>query len=327
MTENDFLDKWHSQLPAYKAWGDVVVSEISQTLQSRGWDLGQFLKQQVLSRVKSDESLVDKAFYRPSKNYKNPYDDIEDKVGCRFVVLLVEHVDEVSEIIKSSDLWSFKECRHFNEERKKQPLLFTYQSVHYVVRSKGVHRRNDVYIPEGIPCEIQVRTLLQHAYAELTHDAIYKSKTLVEPEVQRTVAKSMALIETTDEFFSNVNNKLNNGAQERFSLKDALDSLYEKYVGAPPCAQQKSSLVLLDVFSSLIKEDTVDNLETLLKEQSFIVRSIQAQCKVLPFFNQSIVIFVFWLVLKKRHRTLEDWPLDYRLLEQVSSQAGVSLDN
>ncbi|TOO37902.1 (p)ppGpp synthetase, partial [Vibrio parahaemolyticus] len=79
--------------------------------------------------------------------------------------------------------------------------------MHYVVRARVDLQVKGLMIKAGTPCEIQVRTLLQHAYAELTHDAVYKAKTVVEPEVHRTVAKSMALIETTDDFFSDVNNK------------------------------------------------------------------------------------------------------------------------
>ncbi|WP_196770032.1 GTP pyrophosphokinase [Vibrio mimicus] len=189
----------------YKAWGDLVVSELCQKLEELGRDLGVHLKQPAKVRIKSDDSLIDKAFYRPNKNYENPYDDIEDKVGCRFVVLLVEHIDELSKIIKSSKRWEYIECRHFCEERKREPLLFTYQSVHYVVRARTDEQVNGETVKTGTPCEIQIRTLLQHAYAELTHDAVYKAKRVVKPEVHRTVAKSMALIETTDDFFSDVN--------------------------------------------------------------------------------------------------------------------------
>ncbi|EKO3514438.1 hypothetical protein LB044_003309 [Vibrio fluvialis] len=105
----------------YTAWGDLVVSDLCQKLEGTGKDLDSHLKQPAKARVKSDDSLIDKAFYRPHKNYENPYEDIEDKVGCRFVVLLVEHIDELSEIIKSNEKWEYVECRHFSEERKKSP--------------------------------------------------------------------------------------------------------------------------------------------------------------------------------------------------------------
>ncbi|MFH4463691.1 GTP pyrophosphokinase [Vibrio diabolicus] len=310
----------------YKAWGDLVVSDLCQRLVSVGRELDVHLKQPAKARVKSDDSLIDKAFYRPNKNYENPYEDIEDKVGCRFVVLLVEHINELSDIIKSSDRWEYKECRHFNEERKKDPLLFTYQSVHYVVRAKTDEQANGLTVKAGTPCEIQVRTLLQHAYAELTHDAVYKAKTVVEPEVHRTVAKSMTLIETTDDFFSDVNNKLNRSASDELSFQQELDTLYTELIGIAPRPAQKSSIVVLDEFDNLVNEDLIVTIQKLAERRTFIIDSIKAGVNNFPFYSQSVSIFTFWLALKRRNRLLEDWPLERKILERVASDAGVSIE-
>ncbi|MDF2185671.1 hypothetical protein O1O06_12980 [Grimontia hollisae] len=310
----------------YKVWGDLVVSELCQKLSEVGKDLEVHLKQPARARLKSDDSLIDKAFYRLHKNYKNPYEDIEDKVGCRFVVLLVEHIDELSEIIKSNDKWEYKECRHFSEERKKDPLLFTYQSVHYVVRARVDEEINGETVKAGTPCEIQVRTLLQHAYAELTHDAVYKAKTVVEPEVHRTVAKSMALIETTDDFFSDVNNKLNRSASLEFSFQQGLDALYAELIGTNAHLAQKSSIVVLDEFDNLIDSELLATIKRFVEQKSFIVDAIQAGLNNFPFYNQSVSIFVFWLTLRKRSRLMEDWPLDRSVIERVASDSGVSIE-
>ncbi|KIP75176.1 (p)ppGpp synthetase [Vibrio harveyi] len=326
MNELEFLQHWHDEKPMYKAWGDLVVSDLCQRLVSVGRELDVHLKQPAKARVKSDDSLIDKAFYRPNKNYENPYEDIEDKVGCRFVVLLVEHINELSDIIKSSDRWEYKECRHFNEERKKDPLLFTYQSVHYVVRAKTDEQANGLTVKAGTPCEIQVRTLLQHAYAELTHDAVYKAKTVVEPEVHRTVAKSMALIETTDDFFSDVNNKLNRSASDELSFQQGLDTLYTELIGIAPRPAQKSSIVVLDEFDNLVNEDLIVTIQKLAERKTFIIDSIKAGVNNFPFYSQSVSIFTFWLALKRRNRLLEDWPLERKILERVASDAGVSIE-
>lgn len=326
MNELDFLLNWRNDKPMYKAWGDLVVSELCQQLTVIGRNLDVHLKQPAKARVKSDDSLIDKAFYRPHKHYKNPYEDIEDKVGCRFVVLLVEHIDELSEIIKQNDRWEFKECRHFNEERKKDPLLFTYQSVHYVVRARVDEQVGGEVVKAGTPCEIQVRTLLQHAYAELTHDAVYKAKKVVEPEVHRTVAKSMALIETTDDFFSDVNNKLNYSASQEFSFQQGLDALYAQLMGINPHPAQKSSIVVLDEFDSLINADLLVKIQTFVERNSFVVDSIKAGLNNFPFYSQSVSLFVFWLTLKRRNRLLEDWPLDRNIIERIASDAGVSIE-
>ncbi|MEF1255215.1 GTP pyrophosphokinase [Vibrio sp. M260112] len=327
MNQAEFLEKWNQEKPMYQAWGDFVVYEITRELEQKGYDISTFLKQPAKARVKSNESLIDKAFYRPSKSYDDPYNDIEDKVGGRFVVLLVEQIEAISNIIKSSALWSDIECRHFDNERNKDPLLFTYQSVHYVVRASKDIEFQGQKILKDTPCELQLRTLLQHAYAELTHDAIYKAKRRVEPKVHRTVAKSMALIETTDDFFSDVNNSLNHGAIEDFKISQELDSIYKKLIGVEPMKMQKSSLVILDEFEDLISERTAQDIKLFLAKNEFVKDVINDNYQLDPFYKQSISIFSSWLIMRKRNRATADWPLDFKLLSKLGTDLGVSVED
>lgn len=93
MNQIEFLEKWTAEKTSYQKWGDFVVSKVSEGITNSGFDIGNFIKLPPTARVKDDKSLIDKAFYRPNKNYSDPYEEIEDKVGCRFVLLLVDHVE------------------------------------------------------------------------------------------------------------------------------------------------------------------------------------------------------------------------------------------
>src|SRR5271167_202078 len=86
------------------------------------------------SRLKGPDSLVEKAFYR-GKAYTDPYSDITDKVGVRYVVLLTSNISEVEQSINEIDDWEATKDKDFEEERARQPMLFDYQSVHYIVRA------------------------------------------------------------------------------------------------------------------------------------------------------------------------------------------------
>jgi hypothetical protein len=122
----------------------------------------------------------------------------------RFVVLLTADIKKVGEVIEAGvrqGFWEASKDRDYEKERLDKPLEFSYQSVHYVLRAKAGIVHQGYNIPEGASSEVQIRTLLQHAHSELTHDTLYKPKTTAQSEVKRTVAKSMALIEATDEFF------------------------------------------------------------------------------------------------------------------------------
>ena len=147
-----------------------------------------------------------------------------------------------------------------------------------------------ISIPINTPCEVQIRTLLQHAHAELTHDAIYKSKKTIKPIVHRTVAKCMALIETTDDFFCDATNKLNSARALELKISEKLDSLYFSNVGLHPI-NQKSALVLYDTFESFLTEDLITNIEQLLREKPFLITKIKERYNVFSIYQQSYILF------------------------------------
>lgn len=323
MNEEKFKEEWDADKPIYAAWGEYVVKIIKQSLSSKGKNLGTFLKIPAKYRLKDDSSLIDKAFYRPGKSYADPYLQIEDKVGVRFIVLLLDDIKEICNIIEECDTWSFDACKHFDKDKEKSPLLFTYQSVHFILRPREPIVYQDITIPENTPCEVQIRTLLQHAHAELTHDAIYKANKTVQPSVHRTVAKSMALIETTDDFFKEVTQKLNQGPLEEHGIINRLDGVYLCLTGINSHSQ-KSSIAIWDEFEQFIDSDLVDNIENVIKKYAFLADIIKKRYTENGFYQQSIVLFLYWMLKKKKRRLLTDWPFSRELLEPLANDLGVS---
>lgn len=323
MNEASFREIWDSEKPIYKAWGKYVVDKILEHIEDGGIEANEFFKIPPGFRLKDDGSLIDKAFYRPSKNYADPYNQIEDKVGVRFVVLLLEDIAKICKIIEGVSIWRFDRCKHFDEDRKNDPLLFTYQSVHYILRPKSDFELGGVTIPCSTPCEVQIRTLLQHAHAELTHDAIYKSKRIVQPAVHRTVAKSMALIETTDDFFVDVTKQLNCGPLEEHSISERLDGIYYSITGNKPY-NQKSSIVIWDAFEQFLDHDLIDSIQDLVENNPHIPETIKRRYMEDNLYQQSVVLFIYWLLKKKRRRLLSDWPLPKETLDTLANDMGVS---
>ena len=327
MIEAEFKSKWEADKQIYKAWGEYLVSQISDELSSTGKDLEIFFKTPAVTRLKSDESLIDKAFYR-KKNYDDPYEEIEDKVGARFVVLLLEDIDVICNVIENSDNWDFDPCKHFVDDKEKEPLLFTYQSVHYILRPKNTLQHGDISIPSHVACEVQIRTLLQHAHAELTHDAIYKSKKKIKPNVQRTVAKSMALIETTDEFFATVTKELNLGPLSEYNIIPRLDGLYKSFTGIYPHAQ-KSTLIIFDAYEEIISEGLIEDIQNKLvgdSNYSFLRDIIIERYADNSIYQQSVVLFLYWMLVYRKRRLLENWPTSSKIINLLANDVGVSLN-
>ena len=324
MNEEDFKSLWESEKPVYQEWGKFIVDRICKKLEKQGKNLNSFLKVPINYRLKDTSSLVDKAFYRPGKNYDDPYNEIEDKVGVRVVVLLLKDLEEVCDVINKSSDWNLDPCKHFQEDREKNPLLFTYQSVHYILRPKKDLEINGRIVKASTPCEVQVRTLLQHAHAELTHDAIYKAKKEIKPEVHRTVAKSMALIETTDDFFTDVVEKLNWGPVQEHKIIAGLDGLYFSWTGIQPI-MQKSSIAIWDVFEDLITGDLLETIRLDLEKIEQLPDIIKERYSKNSFYHQSTVLFVYWMLRRRKERLLRDWPLPEKPINMLANDLGISI--
>lgn len=325
MSESELLEKWESEKPIYKEWGDFIVSEISRQLESQEKDLQSFFKVIPKPRLKENSSLVDKAYYRANKSYSDPYSQIEDKVGVRFVVLLLNDIQCICDIINSSELWNFDPCKHFEADKKKEPLLFTYQSVHYILRPKKDIEINGVKISTLISCEVQVRTLLQHAHAELTHDSVYKAKRSVQPDVHRTIAKSMALIETTDSFFMDVTKNLNAGPLEDFNILGRLNSIYELFTGLNPHST-KFTLTIWDAFEQLISPNLVDDISKFLEQPAYVHLSEVIKSRYIgnTLYQQGVILFLYWMLVNRKQRLLRDWPFQRDLLQPMANDLGIS---
>ena len=81
------------------------------------------MKTPVIPRLKDDYKLIEKAFYR-NKTYTDPYTDITDKVGTRFVVLLGRDINLVSRSVMEITDWSWTKDRDFEEEQSGNPVVF-----------------------------------------------------------------------------------------------------------------------------------------------------------------------------------------------------------
>ena len=324
MNESELKARWESDKAIYQAWSEYVVNTISKALESKGRNLDEFLKTPVKPRLKDINSLIDKAFYRPEKNYTDPYNEIEDKVGARFIVLLIKDIEEICEIINEIEAWKLDPCKHFNQDKDKYPLLFTYQSVHYILRPREEITVRGITIPVSTTCEVQIRTLLQHAHAELTHDAIYKAKKHIKPKVLRTVAKSMALIETTDDFFTEVTDLLNHGPLEDYDIIDRLDGIYTSFTGLKPY-HPKAAITIWDEFEQCINDTLVDKIQAMLKEFGFLSEIIKDKYRENSFYQQSTVLFVYWMLKKKKRRLLKDWPFPREFLDPLATDLGISI--
>jgi hypothetical protein len=242
-------------------------------------------------------------------------------VGVRFVVLLDRDIKTVSRVIEKCPDWVASKDRDYEDERRKKPIEFSYASVHYVVRAAREIVQEGITIPKDTPCEVQVRTLLQHAHSELTHDTVYKPNIEASPEMKRAAAKSMALIEATADFFEIVFDQFVAATQAARTLSDELADLYFQFVGQPAVRTRSEGLVI-EMKDHLGGDQIAPRVQKLLQEKPYIADRIRERRDFNLLFRQPSILLAYLFVNDAPSRAREVWPLTPNELAQVFVDLG-----
>ncbi|GAB3076005.1 GTP pyrophosphokinase [Phycicoccus sp. Root563] len=165
----------------------------------------------VTGRAKSVASFAGKAARTGPDGdplYGDPIEQITDQVGVRVVTYLRDDVTAVADLL--SDQLSVLDDRDLGQETARQGR-FGYASRHLLVaidRIKGAPAQYDSL--KGFSASVQVRTILQHAWAEFEHDIRYKG-TIPEEHVSdldRRFTLAAGLLELADREFSEIRHRL-----------------------------------------------------------------------------------------------------------------------
>jgi putative GTP pyrophosphokinase len=291
---------------ALRAWGEAVCLSVTGAH-------GGLLKVPASVRVKDAESARAKQF---KKVYAEPSRDMTDLVGVRFVVLTSTDLAPIRDHLKHSTLWKCVQARDPDEEIEAAPDTFGYQSHHYEVRPLE---------PSGESwcCEVQVRTLLQHTIAELSHDAMYKATQAVPSHARRLVARSMALMETTDELLC----QAMLAVREAGAPALAVDRVARE-LSRPINGEDSGALLtdLLSAYADTIQGDSSASLRKFVQENEFIYDRIRGRATQGLFAYHSAVILTYWLVYVLERKAFKSWPFPGSKsdLTQVFSDLGIS---
>lgn len=149
-------------------------------------------------RVKTVDSLAEK-LRRPGKNYSDLV-SIADLAGIRVVVYELPHLDVVVQLC--AELFDVEEMPQ-DQPSQEQVNHFGYMSKHLIIKAGEVRAALVEWQPIGDrKAEIQIRTVLQHAWADVSHEYEYKQERDVPPELRRRLSRVSALLEVADSEFS-----------------------------------------------------------------------------------------------------------------------------
>ncbi len=202
------LEKFIVILPVYQRYA-VVLREVLETATKKITPLAI-----VQTRPKSIVSFGEKALLKKhAGRYSDPINRMTDLCGGRIIVPTRAEIQIVSDFIKNHYEIDWENSVDVTQRLK--PTEFGYRGVHYIVQfKKGVFPTKDINItiPEEVfekKAEIQLKTILEHAYGVFTHDRAYKGSFQIPNELKRQMAEVAALLETADNDLAKIEDGLN----------------------------------------------------------------------------------------------------------------------
>ena len=159
----------------------------------------------ITSRTKEIESLKEKI--EEEEKYYEKLNDVTDLTGVRITCLFSDDVDKVAKII--NDNFTVHTELSVDKRKMLDPDRFGYLSLHYIVElpDDRVNLREFIRF-KGLMCEIQIRSILQHAWAEIEHNFGYKSSISIPKDIRRKFALQAGLLELADEQFVVIKNDI-----------------------------------------------------------------------------------------------------------------------
>lgn len=199
MSEIDDVKAVRTEYEQVRPKFEKIAIEIHDILQTK---LGEakLTPVSITYRAKTIDSFVEKI---SRKNYTKPLSDMTDLAGVRVVCTYGCELEQIAEIINAN----FDVCEHKDKRQDLGADRMGYNGKAFVVKL-GTRYAGGRY--EGITdfiCEIQVRTVLQDAWAIINHQLVYKNEELIPERLRRDLNNVASLLEIAQGIFDSVKEK------------------------------------------------------------------------------------------------------------------------
>ncbi len=181
----------------------------------------------VTGRTKSVASFAEKAerWVGGAAAYPDPLHDVTDQLGVRVITYVRGDVAAVADLL--DDQVVVKDDRDMGLATAQQGR-FGYASRHLLIGLDAARESHPHWAPlRGLVAQVQVRTVLQHAWAEFEHEARYKGSVPAEhaSDLDRRFTLAAGLLELADQEFSTIRDRLRTPPPAAADRADAAGAL------------------------------------------------------------------------------------------------------
>lgn len=275
---NQFIENYKKKYKFYETAGHLAAKQLETALQAAG------IRAIVTSRAKNPGRLKSKVTRRnvqraiPYKNMREIYEDIADLSGVRVSLYFPGDRDKADALI--SDLFLLSETKQFPEQSKLPSYnkrFSGYWANHYRAHMKEeeLPAAQKKYAITRI--EIQVASVLMHAWSEVEHDLIYKplQGTLSEEELAildelngLVLAGEIALERLQSAGNERIKNK-NTAFSSQYDLASYLYNYLSNHFKQEDIELRLGNIELLFKLISKLKIISVKEIEPILKSVKF----------------------------------------------------------
>ncbi len=175
------ISKEHDRL------GKVLNQDLEKLLEDGNIDI-----LSVTYRIKDVDKFLEKI---KRKKYDSPFNDIKDICGLRIICYYTSDLDKIYSIIENE----FDILEIVDKVDLLKDDRFGYLSRHYIIKLKNDWLKTPSYRDlDDLVAEIQVRTILQHAWADISHKLVYKKEEQIPRQFKRKLNSLSCILENSD---------------------------------------------------------------------------------------------------------------------------------
>ena len=271
----EVVEKYREDIEIYKNF-EIILTHYIKDLLNKAVQEGKLDKNsfEIKSRTKAVESLEGKISRDDKKlKYKEPLKEVTDLVGLKIMLTslkdenivyellnlqLNDNIDRENSVNKSDDL---KRERKFGYLGRH--LVVSYDEKMLKVAEHNINKEIHPSHFKGLRAEIQIKTLLQHVWAEVEHKARYKAGEELSDEKKRYFDRLAALIEVADDLFKDLveeSEKINEESKQKIqkeqeeaqeAKKDSKDKVQSPAVSSETIALYLANEIIKNKFKSI----------------------------------------------------------------------------
>lgn len=229
---------------------------------------------------------------------ESQYEAITDKVGLRVVVMFLDELMQIKDEIRAQ----FKILKEEDKAAMLEYDRFNYSGIHFDAEDSSF---------PGLVFEIQLRTLHQDVWAQVSHRLLYKQEEHMSIQLRRRIHALSALLEVGDMNCNSILQSINRLPQtETLSVLNRLECYFLQLIGIE--YDRELSYEIVDSLKSLLPPDSIQFIDTFVENNKQRLFHLYQEYNsagdfrhVLLFQPESILIFA--LLTTEKYRLKDIW--------------------